>query len=293
LGTGHLLADGFEADADIYFQQGGAGPLTPILCRLTCKKFVMSIGHDAYIDPALRKTNSFTFNLKASLEIILAHKILVLSNYQGNLLKKHFRRDSQIIRIHTPLTPEGMPSKTEPPVVLWVGTICPRKQPELFLELAKAIPQAMFQMIGGSLDKEYSRAIEDKAKNVSNIEFTGYIPYDKINEYFGKSSIFVSTSSSEGFPNTFIQAWMNYTPVISLNIDPDNVIKIYKLGFHSLNLEQMIFDVRTLLENKELRNEIGRNCRRYVEENHNIEEIVKKHIEVFYYMGRGKAYRKI
>jgi hypothetical protein len=57
-----------QAGADIYFQQGGAGPFTPLFCRLTGRKFVMSIGHDAYVDKQLRKKSGFVFNFKTALE---------------------------------------------------------------------------------------------------------------------------------------------------------------------------------------------------------------------------------
>ncbi|MDD4874355.1 MAG: glycosyltransferase family 4 protein [Dehalococcoidales bacterium] len=270
-----------QADADIYFQQGGAGPITPLLCRLTGKKFIMSIGHDAYVDPVLRKTSGFRFNLKTYLEIKMAHTILVLSRSQQNMLKKYFGRDSDITRIHITLPSTDIPIKTQPPLVLWVGTIYPRKQPELFLELAKVVPQATFQMIGGSLDREYYKTIEEKAKIISNLQFIGYVPYDRINDYFSRASLFVSTSTSEGFPNVFIQSWMNYTPVVSLNIDPDDVIKKNGLGFHSMNFEQMVSDIKKLLENDGLRKYYGINCRQYAEENHNIKKVVEKHIEVF------------
>ena len=40
-----------------------------------------------------------------------------------------------------------------------------------------------------------------------------------------KSKILINTSSFEGFPNTFVQAWANGVPVISLKVDPDNIIK--------------------------------------------------------------------
>ena len=48
-----------KANADIYFQQGGAGPFTPLFCRLTGKKCVMSIGHDADVDINMRKEMGF------------------------------------------------------------------------------------------------------------------------------------------------------------------------------------------------------------------------------------------
>ena len=135
--------------------------------------------------------------------------------------------------------------------------------------------------MGGSNDQEYVDMIRDKAKAITNLEYVGFVPFDTINEYFSRALIFISTATSEGFPNTFIQAWMNYTPVVSLNIDPDNVINRYKTGFHSKTFKQLVEDVKTLLGNEKLRHQMGQNSRRYTEENNDIKQVVKKHIEVF------------
>ncbi len=210
----------------------------------------------------------------------LAHKYCI-SEKQKRLLKENFGRGSTVVGIHAPLTPPGMPQKAQPPVVLWVGTIYPRKQPELFLELAKAVPQARFQMVGGSSNQSYVDEIKQKAEAIPNLEYAGFVPYDEVSKYFSRASVFVSTSTSEGFPNVFIQAWMNYTPVVSLNIDPDNVIDRYKMGFHSRTFEQMVRDIKTLLGDEKLRSGMGENSRRYVEQNHDIKEMAKKHIAVF------------
>lgn len=99
------------------------------------------------------------------------------------------------------------------------------KQTELFAKLAEAIPEARFQMIGGSSGNHDLYDIMKKcSKRISNFEYLDVIPFHKINEYFSKASILVNTSMFESFPNTFIQAWMNYVPVVSLNADPDDII---------------------------------------------------------------------
>jgi glycosyltransferase involved in cell wall biosynthesis len=43
----------------------------------------------------------------------------------------------------------------------------------------------------------------------------------------------------------------------------------------------MIKDIKTLLKNEKLRLEIGMNSRRYVEEEHNINKLVKEYEQVF------------
>ena len=116
---------------------------------------------------------------------------------------------------------------------------------------------------------------------MQNIDFLGYIPFYEINEYFKQAAILVNTSKFEGYPNAFIQAWMNYTPTVGLNVDPDRIIQNKKLGFFSGTLDQMVSDVKTLLEDETLRNAMGKNARKYVEIEYDIRKIIKKYIVIF------------
>ena len=43
----------------------------------------------------------------------------------------------------------------------------------------------------------------------------------------------------------------------------------------------MVEDIKNLLLDGELRKQMGENSRRYAEQNHDIKEVVKKHIEIF------------
>lgn len=160
------------------------------------------------------------------------------------------------------------------------------KQPELFLKLARAIPQGTFQMVGGyspasKQELDTYNQIREDSQRIPIFSASGYIPFDQIGEYFSRAALLVNTSGIEGFPYAFIQAWMNYTPVVSLNSDPDEIICRHNLGFHSKTFEQLVQDVKTLLENEPLRQQMGENARQYVEENHDIKNIVNQYVEVF------------
>lgn len=279
-----------KARASVYIHAGGAAGVISPLCRLLRKRFIYEIASDALVDKALisRQVRGFSrsmFGIDAlgnRLDIKLADAIIVQSEFQKRMLKKNFGKDSTVIKMPFPLTQRGVPEKSEPPVVLWVGAMAEVKQPELLMKLAEALPEAKFQMVGGpSANRELYDQIGASARTISNLELAGFVPFDKVDDYFRRASILVNTSMFEGFPNSFIQAWMHYTPVVSLNSDPDEIICQHRLGFHSRTFPQLTQDVKRLLADMPLCREMGENGRRYVEENHDISNIIKQYIEVF------------
>ena len=49
--------------------------------------------------------------------------------------------------------------------------------------------------------------------------------------WLNKSKILINTSSSEGFPNSFIHAWFLNVLVISFLFDPDYILKNENIGY--------------------------------------------------------------
>ena len=282
-----------QIDADVYYRRSAGdveAGFIALFCLLKKKKFVYSISsrigvdgthiHDSY----LKKHTPFVkglLKLMYKFGIKKADCIIAQNKEQQKLLKKNFNKESILVRSMYPLS-NGKPKKVMPPIVLWVSSMQRLKQPEMFLELAKVIPGAKFQMVGGLLgDKKFYGQIKETGSKIQNIDFVGFVPYHEIDKYFDKASIFVNTSVFEGFPNTFLQAWARYTPVVSLNVDPDEIICKYKLGFHSRTFEQMVEDVKLLLEDEKLREEMGINGRKYVEREHDMKKIVSEYVELF------------
>ena len=157
--------------------------------------------------------------------------------------------------------------------VLWVANYREFKRPELFIDLAKEFSDydnLKFVMVGRT-----TTSIQRKAENIRNLEVVGEMETKKVYDLFSKSHILVNTSRHEGFSNTFIQAWFHEVPVVSLSVDPDNLIKDKGLGFNSITYEQMVKDVSKLINDEELRNEIGRNARQVAEECFSLDNVSK------------------
>jgi len=279
----HIWSSLKKARADLYFHEVGSTGVLPIFCYLHNKKFIYRIASDAVVlSQPLFGNCSLIREFADTLEIRRANLVIAQSEFQRRTLRERFRVESVIIKNGLVVHQVDHEEKADPPIILWVATISSVKRPHFFVKLAQSIPYARFEMVGGkTADDQLYKNIKDAARKLPNLTFRGFVPYHEVDKYFKRASIFVNTSSIEGFPNTFVQAWASYTPVVSLNVDPDKIIKNKKLGFYSGTFERLISDVVTLLENQKLRHKMGKNGRRYVEREHDIRKIVKKYIEVF------------
>jgi glycosyltransferase involved in cell wall biosynthesis len=162
--------------------------------------------------------------------------------------------------------------------VLWVSTIRSVKQPLLYLTLAKRLPEYKFVMIGGEgEDPDLFRKIRSEATKIPNLDFKGFVSHDKIFTYYQQAALLVNTSKTEGFPMIFLEAWSYFNPIVSLHVDPDELISKHKLGYCSKHFDQMVTDIRTLLTNNELRQTMGKNARKYVEEQNDVKRIAEQY----------------
>ena len=272
-----------KANAPIYYHHGGAAGVVSLFCRTMGRKLVWHIAHDKFVT---RAPGNFPLldRFSSWLDIKLADVIIALNEFQKRTLKEKFGKDSLLIKNHLILTKQGAVKKAKPAIVLYVGAMAKMKQPELFIRLAEAIPEARFQMIGGPSDLNYYNKIKELSAKIPNLEFLGFVPFNEGNEYFSRAAVLVNTSKGESYPPyVFVQAWMHSTPVITLNNNPDTdeIMHRYKLGLHSKSFDQLVEDVKTLLKDEALREEMGVNGREYVEREHDINKIIGKHIEVF------------
>jgi glycosyltransferase involved in cell wall biosynthesis len=270
-----------EADADIYYGFRGIAGIVAFYCLIRRRKLVIGIPSDMEVEEK-RASKANIYNWLWRFDLKIANSVITQTKYQQEMLEKRFGRNSVIIKAFH-LIEDKKIEKAKPPIVLWVSTIRPQwKQPEVFLKLAIAVPEGRFQMVGGpSGDKKFYQRIKEQAIKIPNLDFVGFVPHHEVYTYFEKASIFANTSDVEGFPNTFLEAWSRCTPVVSLNIDPDEIICDHKLGLHSKSFEQMVKDVKSLLVDGDLRRELGENGRRYVEQEHELKSVVDQYVELF------------
>lgn len=214
----------------------------------------------------------FKFRALRMVDIIICQTLK-----QQSTLMKNYQRSSILIRnFYEAYYLEENLKKED--IVVWIGNVKRIKNSLDYIKLAKALEDKgyKFIMIGReptekSLYKKFHSALLQ-----SNVEYLGEISNSAVNEILSKAKILCCTSYAEGFPNTFIQGWVRKVPVVSLHVDPDNILKNEGIGFHSESLDQMAVDTKTLIEDDELRESMGQKAQRYAFKNNslaNIEQI--------------------
>lgn len=209
-----------------------------------------------------------------------AHRVMVQTHAQKKSLWENFKKDSVVIpNGHFP--PSSPFEKESPPLVLWLANIKARKRPEFFVELARRLQDtsARFVLAGRPEAPPYQDRLLEKIDQVPNLTYLEEIPFEETNRLLSKASLLVNTSLQEGFPNSYIQAWMRETPVVTLQFDPDAVIEEKSLGFHSRTLEKMEQQVRELLRDEDKRRHMGKNARDYALKHHDIHQTAAKFIQ--------------
>lgn len=186
--------------------------------------------------------------------------IISQTRQQGNLLKRNYRRrPTAIIQNFHPFPKETV--QKEPPVkIVWVGNFKPNKRPEMFVRLAEDLCNhegIEFIMIGRpGIGGNYYRLHKRIAK-LQNLRYEGECSIEEVNRILAKAHIFVNTSLVEGFPNTFIQAWMRKVPVVSLGVNTDGIFEDKQIGFCSSTYEEMLGNVVRLIRSPEIRATMG------------------------------------
>lgn len=164
------------------------------------------------------------------------------------------------------------------PCVVWSAILRQPKRPDVLLDIARHAPTVRFKVCGGTTTFQcppgYGERIVREMQSVPNIEYLGQVEPESMLQTIAHASMLLSTSDEEGFPNTFLEAWANGTPVVSINIDPDNVIQQSRLGMVSRSIDQAIIDITDLLKSPSLRDEIAVRSRRYVAAHHSEDAVL-------------------
>lgn len=246
-------------------------------------RLVWHIAHDSDVSPGVSidgRNPLRRFLEKRSVEygIRRASCIVAQTSDQAELLERNYHRRADAIIPNFHPAPSERIDKSGDPAVAWVASVKPWKQPEAFVDLARELrdlKSVRFVIVGGestgSGDRTWLADLRRRIQEAGNIDYRGACSQQEVNELLAKSRVFVNTSRYEGFPNTFIQAWMREAAVVSLHVDPDRLLRERGLGlFCDGSVQKLAAAVRTLVSDENLRREYVQRAREYAFAHHSM-----------------------
>ncbi len=257
-------------------------------CAISKCKLVWHIASESDLQPfqlSKARTTIFDFIDKKYAEYGIKHADYIVgqARYQDRILISNYGvKCDSIIGNWQPIPTEDR-DKDLPYKILWVANIKQQKHPEIFVELAKRFigcKDVEFIMIGRPSSGKYQQQLNEQISEVDNLTYLGEKTIAEVNKVLDQSHILVNTSEHEGFSNTFVQAWMRGLPVVSLAVDPDDILKIEKIGFHSGNLENLFCDTEKLINSQALLSVMGKKARKFAKENYSLKKNIGKMIDL-------------
>lgn len=97
------------------------------------------------------------------------------------------------------------------PYILYVGSLQPRKRPDIFVALAKCLPEVDFVMVGPN-PRTNPLNLNDLPKNV---KYLNLIPKQDVRNLLATSQAMVFPSELEGLPNAVLEAISMGVPVLA------------------------------------------------------------------------------
>jgi glycosyltransferase involved in cell wall biosynthesis len=260
-----LLSALMAADAQVYYQSpaGAYTGITGWFSRSMNRGFIFRVASDSDCEKEHGRLEFWRDRKLYNYGLRRANLVAAQTDYQARMLRDNHGVDSQVINMMVE-TPRPQPQVVRDIDVLWVSNLRALKRPELVLELARQLPQVNFTLAGGPMPggQTYYDDVVASAARLPNVTMLGPVRYRDSGALFDRAKVFLNTSSIEGFPNTFLQAWIRAVPVVTF-FDPDGLVKRLPLGRVATSVDDMREAIRGLVEIPAERELLGRRAREF------------------------------
>jgi glycosyltransferase involved in cell wall biosynthesis len=170
--------------------------------------------------------------------------------------------------------------------IVCAANLRPQKNHILLIDAANIIrnnyPEWTFHLFGKDFNDDYSEKIKIKIRDLKlqeNIFFYGTV--ENIGSALKQCNIAVLSSLSEGLPLAVLEYGINKLPVVATNVgEISKVITSEKEGIlvDSGNLSQFAASIKKLIENENLRIEMGENLNKIVALNYSQKSIIENYV---------------
>jgi glycosyltransferase involved in cell wall biosynthesis len=248
--------------------------------RLTGRRFIYATVNVADLDFSLLEPSRLKVaGFRAGVH--LANEIVAQTPEQVRLVGERFGLGARHIPcVAEPAEPRGEAREA----FVWIGRLAVYKQPEAYLDLAEAVPEAKFRMVGvptGPDGPRLAAALAERAATLPNVELLEPRPRPELGPIYDSAVAVVNTAEFEGMPNIFLEGWARGVPALALQHDPDGIITRERLGaFAGGDPARFAEQARVLWAGRANQHELAERCMAHMRDYHSLESVADGWIDV-------------
>ncbi len=148
----------------------------------------------------------------SSIVFTFAKKVAAVSFWQAEMMERVFSIKPFVLGNPLPDIPFKPSSRKN--MILFVGTITPKKNPIVVLDVAEVLETLEFYFIGRNFNDDYFESFLKKLGKTGNAKYLGALTHEKVLDILGESTILVSTSINETFGYAIAEALALGKPVV-------------------------------------------------------------------------------
>lgn len=270
-----------KADAQVYYVSCAGMELGAVamFCGKHRRGVIFRTASDADCDPGKLLVRYWRDRKLYEYGLRRADAILVQSEFQRGLMHRNYGLDSRPARLLIDTRMVETDETHKDIDLLWLANLRQAKRPDRVLDVATRLPNFRISIAGGRYAGEhllYSQ-IAEAAQRLPNVTFHGQVAYQDVGALFNRAKIFINTSDIEGFPNTYLQAWIRGLPVVA-TFDPDGIISREGLGVRVSNTCELAEAVSRILGNRAEFESMRRRCLQYMAAQYNEDELMSPYL---------------
>ncbi|MEK7598899.1 MAG: glycosyltransferase family 4 protein [Patescibacteria group bacterium] len=176
----------------------------------------------------------------------------------------------------------GLP--TGKPIIITASRLVRKNGIDILIKSLADIPEARLLIAGAGPQEKELRNLARKLKKEKMIHWLGSVNHKKLAEFLAISHVFARPSRSEGLGSAFLEAMASGLAVVATNVGgiPDFLIH-QKTGLFckTEDPEDLAFQIRLLLYNRELRENIASAGQKLVFQNYSWDKVAGSMRQIF------------
>jgi glycosyltransferase involved in cell wall biosynthesis len=205
--------------------------LTMIVGRLRGIPVVFRFGHDDETNPDHVAQVCFHGQARLAEEFLRrlpqCAAVLAQTYQQAELARTRLGLQTRVIPNAHPVAALTIIPPEYRTNLLWVGRADPIKRPGLLLDALDQLPPIPTRMImpPSGLNTDLAATIAQQATLFPNLTLVPGLSHAQVQREFAQARLFLLTSSGEGLPNVLLEALKYGTPVLSMVVNPDHILR--------------------------------------------------------------------